>query len=436
MKFLSIVAVLLLASFSHAQQITQNLPNLHDRVRAELLPTAVVGRMSNEEYRIHSALYLARVNDRRFGTLGTMTVAKWEAEQRRFIATELNKIGVRSRLVNNVGVQVNAATRQLTAAVLAQAENVVRIERKGIAFGTGTYLGDGLVLTCGHLWAKKWEGRGSIRVNVLFVDGRTISGIPIKVDHIWDQGLVQLDQIHPTAKGAGLARSNPVVGQGVSVAGYDGGERKLTWRVGKVVKIGLARNQAQPGDWFEMSRGSVSGDSGGPIFSDQGLLIGNLWGTSTTRTISLTAGRTRQFLSAVFPRLSAWGERTRHGDVICSGPDCQPIQRLAPGGVDVFETPVGPTPVQPIAPLAPIAAEKIDYAKLLDMMATDSRFKGPKGDRGEKGEAAQIDVMALAEAIKATLPPIHFNLIGPDGEVISSEAIPLGGEFNLHHIPK
>ena len=330
------------------------------------------------------------------------------------------------------GAQVNAArrdtSRQLTTEVLAQAENVVRVQR-GSSFGSGTYLGDGLVLTCAHLWDRGQP----VSVKVLFVDGQTIQGRPLKIDSQWDQAVIELVQIHPTAKGSRLAGANPVVGQGVTVAGYDGGKRRIKWRVGSVVKTGLSPYAGSPGDWFESTGQVTGGASGGPAFTDRGRLIGNLWGASNQRTTSLTTGRTRLFLAPWFPRLSAWGDRMKQGGPICSGPDCQPgEQPSAAGGVDVFETPVQPT--QPTQP--PIAVEKINYAKLLDMMATDSRFRGPKGDKGEPGESAQLDVMALAEAIKTTLPPIYFNLIGPDGKVISSEAIPLGGQFNLHHLPK
>ena len=89
---------------------------------------------------------------------------------------------------------------------------------------------------------------------------------------------------------------------------------------------------------------------------------------------------------------------------------------------------------------------KLDYNKLaaavVAEMKKDGSFKGIKGDKGDAGLRgsdgrpglpAELDYEKLAEEVAKRLPPITVSYLDSEGNVKTSEPIPLGGFLNLHH---
>jgi hypothetical protein len=91
--------------------------------------------------------------------------------------------------------------------------------------------------------------------------------------------------------------------------------------------------------------------------------------------------------------------------------------------------------VGPQAELGPneLAAMTIAIA---NQLKNDAEFVAKTtGPRGPAGKDATIDVVAIAQAIESTLPPLRVQTINADGHVLDSESVPLGGTLNIHHRP-
>jgi S1-C subfamily serine protease len=367
----------------------------------------------------------------------------------------------------DISATVEPQAEQTPPTVEQLADAVVSISC-GTGRGSGVYLGDRLVLSCWHLF----RGEGTDRVTVAFRDGQTFAGRGLLVDQEWDQSCIELDA-DPGRMPARLASANPERGDEVLVCGYDGG-RTLRLRPAKVVGFTSAYRDGSIYDWFECSTQVQGGCSGGPVFDEKGEVVGNLWGSARGETTAVMCGRTRRFLLPWNTRLEAvrlaqWGGRG-------AGSVCQPSSRptYSPAPSTTCPPTLRATPVQ----TQPVQVQ-VDYNKILDLMAADSRFRGPagpagpagkqgeKGDSGSPGEKgdpgtpATVDVNALAAAIRAalppitiattdgkgeqvvlgeaylgdtlTLPPITFHGLKPDGTLQDTETVPLGGRLNIQY---
>ncbi len=280
--------------------------------------------------------------------------------------------------------------------------NVV-IVRCGRSAGSGTYIGDRLVLTCQHIY----RGENTTVTSVTFPSGEVSSAKLLKSDPLWDQALVEVSTAPPQLLGAELSRANPKAGDQLIAAGYTYGQNLRTIR-GQLVKYVGPQGADRP-DWLAMSGTAIEGQSGGPIFDTTGALVGNLWGTDGQTVVGLMAGKTHSFLKPWYPRIEAF-RRTQ-----CIGGSCPPPRSVlvaprAPRGRIVVAAPRGPvtsappTPSMPVpepepepqpAPMpdpAPEIKVEIDYNKVADlvlerMKAEPERFRGPAGPPGDPGPA-------------------------------------------------
>lgn len=198
-----------------------------------------------------------------------------------------------------------------------QSINIVRVNGNDGSWGSGTYIGGGYVLTAAHVL------RGSTAFTVYFSDGHTSEATANGWDRTYDQGLLNLRNIHPKATGVPLATSNPVKGEHIVLSGYDGGRSKLLWRPG-VMGMNIMPNGSSKADWFNVDNEVHGGSSGGPAFNAKGKLIGNLWGATTNETVSVSLGRTQTFLRPILPRIKSWFAAIRNGR--------SPLQ-ICPGGL-------------------------------------------------------------------------------------------------------
>ncbi len=244
-----------------------------------------------------------------------------------------------------IAAQVAAVTPRALSAPATQADSfaqwarstihpaVARIVVPGngsVSYGSGTliYADDqyGLVVTNWHVVN---EAAGPVSVH--FPDGFYSLGKVQSIDHDWDLAAVVIRK-PPRAEPVALANRAPRPGEMLTIAGYGSGQyRAVSGPCTQYVAPGLEF----PYEMVELAASARQGDSGGPIFNDQGELAGVLFGEGNGRTSGSYCGRVRWFLSRIVPQLSDPGvqvARTATPPMPAStpGPDPAPLAKLEP----------------------------------------------------------------------------------------------------------
>jgi len=326
---------------------------------------------------------------------------------------------------------LQAGHDQVPRAVHARADAIVRVQ-SGNSLGSGCYLGDRLVLTCGHVVADA-------AAVCSFRNSGRYRGRFVAVDRDWDQALIELDTLPPHAAGAPLAQDNPKPGDLLVAAGYSSGS--LLFRPGRCLGY-VTKSSGGPYDWLRMSNAVQPGDSGGPIFNARGEVVGNVWGSdfkdANRSSTGLMCGRTWLFLSRWRARLQTWQERTQ-----CGPWGCQPWQPSRPQ-----QPPSGPTEPPRLTPIQkpdPPRDIKIDYEQLAAALAKhmpqprngiDGK-PGPPGQDGKDGRDG-IDGAPGPPGRDAVLPDPLFiirKIDGPSGQLVEEIPIRVGGSFDFIMYP-
>jgi thioredoxin 1 len=173
----------------------------------------------------------------------------------------------------------------------------------------------------------------------------------VKVDVVWDCAVLELvgqpEGVEPAQLELGDAAMQRE-GNRLESCGY-GPDGQLACNAG--LFLGYRRStQAQqgPDDWMEISGHARGGDSGGPIFNQQGRVVGVLWGTDGQHVVGVQAGRIHKLLDEAVP------ERME--------------QKALVSLVSLERKPTPPLPdpgpsVQSLAPLVPVPAMLGDPTK-------------------------------------------------------------------------
>lgn len=381
-------------------------------------------------------------SEQRVGEL--LTVADWDARQWRFAQEEFARVGKSLPEWAPQQVRQTAAwgdPRTLPAWGKDRADHVIRVSKRegqATSWGSGTYLGAGLVLTAHHVVGSAGGVTGHFR------DGTSIQGQVAASDATWDTALVQLESAHPTLLGVPLANDNPPAGAKVYATGYDGGRPQQLWRPGQVTQYHAAE-PGQPGDWFNLSNAVQNGSSGGGVFDATGCLVGNLWGASHEGTMAVSAGRTKRFLLPWNARLEAFRLAVASGKTppdamqFCFGGNCY-SPSPQPGGRDVYpgpaptqpptQPPIAQTPTLPSNPATPqpsIDVNAIANVVIAHIEANPDKYRGPPGPKGERGETGapgpagkdceSPDVSAITSQLIAYLGANADKFRGPVGPV-------------------
>lgn len=154
--------------------------------------------------------------------------------------------------------------------------------------GSGTYIGNGLVITAAHVTT------GIRNIRVTFPKDGVISGTLIGEDRSWDVALVRLSSSPRRAKGCKLG---PDVrpGDSIYVCGYS--QQELLIRRGQYMGEKACTGGAST-DWVEISTPSWPGDSGGAFLREDGSFVGPLWGSDfRTHTIGTQRRRLDRILA-------------------------------------------------------------------------------------------------------------------------------------------
>jgi hypothetical protein len=163
------------------------------------------------------------------------------------------------------------------------------------AYGSGTLVGvrenRGLVVTNWHV-VRDSTGR----VEVVFPDGHRSHAKPLKVDSDWD--LAALVIWKPNVEPVKIATQPPRPGEPLTIHGYGRGKYRIA--TGRCTSY-LAPRLDFPHEMVELDVEARQGDSGGPIFNQQGELAGVLFGAGQGTTLGSFAPRVRYFLASVAP---------------------------------------------------------------------------------------------------------------------------------------
>jgi hypothetical protein len=188
----------------------------------------------------------------------------------------------------------------LPAATTAPHPSVARVivpERGGTSYGSGSLVDVhrdyAIVVTNWHVVSDRVGD-----VTVQFPDGFQSVGKVLKVDKDWD--LAAIGIWRPNVQPLRFAERAPVIGEPLAIAGYGPGQWRLApGRCSQFVSPG----SNFPADMVEVSVEARQGDSGGPIFNQQGEIAGVLFGAGRGATSGSHAPRVRMFLESVYPIL-------------------------------------------------------------------------------------------------------------------------------------
>lgn len=144
--------------------------------------------------------------------------------------------------------------------------------------GSGTYLGSGLVITNRHVV------QGGRTFYITLKNGKNIPASLLRVSNTEaDLALLQVPDL-PELKPVPVAMKEVRQGQVVYPSGFDQG--RMEWHTIWPARVHNWYNQ---GSWSSggigARRGSISGNSGGPVFNSAGELIAPLWGTNGSTSL-------------------------------------------------------------------------------------------------------------------------------------------------------
>ncbi len=174
---------------------------------------------------------------------------------------------------------------------------IIAQEKDGASFGTGSLIdirGDhALVVTNWHVV----RDANPNSIFVFFADGFQTAATVVKADRDWDLAALSIRK-PPTATPIAISRTAPRAGDWLCIAGYGSGDYRAA--AGRCTQyVSPATNL--PYEMVELAAEARQGDSGGPIFNEQGELAGVLFGSGQGTTSGSFAGRVLNFLQGVVP---------------------------------------------------------------------------------------------------------------------------------------
>ncbi len=169
---------------------------------------------------------------------------------------------------------------ELKALELQQSKVAKAIERVTVNVQQGSAQGSGVIITAdGYVLTAAHVAGGKDRVAwVILNDGTQLEARTLGMNRDKDAGLLKIeDKRFGAWPHATIGRSNDLrVGQWCIASGHPGGwkpDRGAVIRVGRVLKISKSRSEKEAHTLFT-DCALIGGDSGGPLFTLEGKLIG------------------------------------------------------------------------------------------------------------------------------------------------------------------
>ena len=189
---------------------------------------------------------------------------------------------------------------------------IVVPEEGATSYGSGTLIdvreGFGLVITNWHVVR---DATGTIEV--LFPDGFSSQARALKVDADWD--LAALVVWRPEVEPVSIAARAPRPGDPLTICGY--GQGMYRCATGRCTQYYAPRLDF-PRHMVELDVEARQGDSGGPIFNEEGDLAGVLFGAGQGTTLGSFGGRVGAFLATLAPDI---------GQAVDSLAESEPVRR-------------------------------------------------------------------------------------------------------------
>jgi len=289
--------------------------------------------------------------------------------------------------------------------------SVVRIaveERDGMSYGSGTLIAVnekcGLVLTNWHVIR---DGCG--RIAVAFPGGFRSAATVLKTDEDWDLAALMIWKPPVAVKPVTIGRRRPIIGAILRVAGFGHGVFRIV--TGRVIQF-LSPGRNLPYEIIEVGVAARDGDSGGPIFDEQGRLAGVLFGTANGRTAGSDCERVRIFLGGILRPIQTRPTAVEKPTTIVEKP------------VELPTVPTVPAVDQCVELRAEIAALR---AQLLQLA-------------GEDGQNGKIDIQELTAVVLQRLQPrldkpITIQILDDKGNVRQQTQAGLGGTLQFQLVP-
>lgn len=328
-----------------------------------------------------------------------------------FDTPQTRLVGVQTRIVPAEPTPIGMVWQlvaQPSDAIASAAKNAVIVDFPAGdgsgSRGSGVYLGDRYVATAYHV-VRGMQPNGA----VTFRDGSRIRASVAQTDPSWDQAILQLESEHPSLAGVEMASQNPNPGERLYSVGFGQGFRVFGGSV-----VGFTSNGSRLSDWVEHQNPAVSGDSGGPMFTESGQLVGCLWGQGGGKTVGTSTGRFRIFVKPLFPRIAQWRANriARQIDGVelvapsnCPNGQCQP--QFDDGTRDSYQNGGPQTPVPDPIPDAPV--ERVECPP---------GPKGDKGDPGKDGKDGEVTEQHLSSIVAAVVANLKADpsMRGPKGD--------------------
>ena len=160
------------------------------------------------------------------------------------------------------------------------------------------YRGRPLILTAWHVV------KSARRITVWLITGKWLDARLLVGDSTWDCAALDIGEpegVEPAELEYG-DDAHPGKGAKMESTGY-GSDGKLAASTGLLLGYSRPTSTAGATDWMRISGYARSGDSGGPIFSSRGRVIGVLWGTDGKEVVGTQAGRLHKVLDVALTKL-------------------------------------------------------------------------------------------------------------------------------------
>lgn len=304
----------------------------------------------------------------------------------------------------------NCRGEGLPPAVERAKDAVVQIDNRGFGGGSGAYLGHGLVLSCDHLFRAERGGTEVGRIVVSFPSGFASTAQLLGQDAVWDLSLLRLDHLPAESPVIAWSGTAPLPGETIVSVGY-GRSGDLRASLGQVTGYGRDKQRATPlTDTLLATGGARHGDSGGPILSAQGELVGVLWGSDGRTVVGTQVGMCRQVVERwMASRGQAEPVPHQHTQWVAAG--CPPSGAVSrPSGPSTSTQRHNTT--KPVVEDPRVQRLEVELAALrerLEQLAQQAGTQGepgppgppgPMGPRGPVGDAANLDMAKLADEVR------------------------------------
>jgi hypothetical protein len=267
---------------------------------------------------------------------------------------------------------------------------IVVPEGNATAYGSGTLVDIrddfGLVITNWHVVR---DSQGT--VEVVFPGGFRSHARPLKVDSDWD--LAALVIWRPPIEPVKVSDVPPQPGDRLTIHGYGQGQYRIA--TGRCTAYYAPRKNF-PREMVELDVEARQGDSGGPIFNQQGELAGVLFGAGEGTTIGSFAPRVESFLASLAPDIGGNRVDTQIAAADRAAPAVHPVDKEIHRTASTEAKPTTVPEDRPSSPWSPAPSKtRSEPAASTEVAALGQSATGDWFD-GIKSALALVGLVAVA----------------------------------------